>query len=116
MDNRRRSRCLLPLDNDFGDLQQLGFDDVAGCLSTPDLQVVEPAAIRFPRGEPAERSRRGIVSNVAAMCGEIWRWVGSVSTVGGGAGIVMTFAVRSKSTLPCRQGDTILPTALYVPL
>ena len=42
------------------------------------------------------------------------RWVGSVS--GGGAGIVTSFAVRSKSTLPCRQGDTILPTALYVPL
>ena len=40
----------------------------------------------------------------------------AVSTGGGGAGIDTSFAVRSKSTLPCRQGDTILPTALYVPL
>jgi hypothetical protein len=46
---------------------------------------------------------------------EIWRWARSVSTGGGGTGIVTWGAARSNATLPTPQGERILPTALYVP-
>ena len=50
---------------------------------------------------------------VYRACGEIWRWVGSVST--GAAPDRHGAAPRSNATLPTRQEDRSLPTALYVP-
>jgi hypothetical protein len=40
----------------------------------------------------AVSSGRGVDSKTAAICGEIWRSVGSVRTGGGGGGIVLSFA------------------------
>lgn len=96
------------------------------CLSSARKPTISPRTTAQPGHPtfnasticalPAVRSGRGIVNNVAALWGEIWRWVESVSMGGGGTGIDTWFAVPSKSTWPCRQGGTMLPTALYVPL